>query len=502
MKKTQQFLVDLSIAVFASGLTAAVCYPLAYAIGYQTVGLIFLIVVAGLSLFIGRSALIIAAILSFAVWNFLFITPLYTFRVHNLHDLIALFANLTVAIVGSAFISRIRKSQLSLKKSQERLTVLYGFLESLNNATSIKDVVKRAREMIKEHIGADVIIYLKAKREDELSPVPFGEDNLHSALLWHHAVEVFAGKEPAFSSFVTSGDQHVILFPLQEPREKIGVIGISLRYDLTAAEDKFTMFKSFVAQIASALDREINIDLAKEKDISTESEKLFRTVLNSVSHELKTPISIIAAAVSNLGDERTSSNPALHKQVITELELASERLSHIVENILDMSRIESGLIRLNIRPFDVGDLIGTLVNGVKKELREHNLQLDIQDDLPPISIDITLLTQALTNVLRNAIIYSPRGSEIRIEASSPFPGVLEIQIADQGPGIPPAALSRLFDKFYRVPGTRPGGTGLGLTIAKAIVEAHNGELIVCNNPHQGTLVRFIFKQSKEIHDAT
>lgn len=491
MKKTLKIVVDFIIALLASGLTATVFYPLAPAIGYQTVGLIFLIVIAALSLFLGRSALIFAAILSFAVWNFLFITPLYTFRVHNLHDLIALFAYLAVAIVGSAFISRIRKSQQSLKKIQERLIILNGFLESLNTAISIKDVVKRAQGMMKLHFDADLIIFLKAKESDALSPVPFGCKELFSDLLWKQAVDVFEEKEDPDQPEQTDPDNRFFLFSLEEPREKFGVAGVVITDPKIWDNEKFSMLKSFISQIASALDREISIDMAKKKDIYSESEKLFRTVLNSVSHELKTPIAIISAAVANLSDERTSANSELRSQIILELEQASNRLDHIVENILDMSRIESGVLKLNLYDCDVTDLIGTLINSVKPELHDHTPEIRIQEDLPSIRVDFNLLVQALTNVMRNAISYSPAGSTIRVESSMNEKENVRIRILDQGPGIPVKALPRLFEKFYRVPGTRPGGTGLGLTIAKAIIETHNGKLTIGNRPEGGVVAEFV-----------
>lgn len=501
MKKKLQIWFDFPIAFLASGITAVICYPLAPAIGYQTVGLIFLIVIASLSLFLGRSALIFAAILSFAVWNFLFITPLYTFRVHNFHDLIALFANLTVAIVGSAFISRIRKSQLSLKKSQERLTVLYGCLESLNTATSIKDVVKRSQAMMKRHFNAEMIIFLKAKERNVLSAIPFGSKELYSEPLWLKAVTMFEGREEDPVNGRGSANR-LFLFPLAEPRKRFGVMGVLLPKSRIPDEEKFTMLKSVTAQIASALEREISIDQAKEKDIYAESEKLFHTVLNSVSHELKTPIAIISAAVANLNDQRTSSNSELRNQVIVELDLASERLNHIVENILDMSRIESGVLKLNFYHCDITDLVGTLVNGVKPELRNHKLEIRIQEDLPPVWIDINLLVQALTNVVRNAIAYSPEGSTIRIESLQLKEEGIGIRILDEGPGIPEDAIARLFEKFYRVPGTKTGGTGLGLTIAKAITEAHQGELVVRNLPEGGVVAEFILPLKTEEPHAT
>ncbi|TSA30232.1 MAG: DUF4118 domain-containing protein [Bacteroidetes bacterium] len=497
MSKSRKLLVDLGIAFLASAFTAALCYPISFAIGYQTVGLIFLIVIAGLSLFLGRSALIFAAILSFAVWNFLFITPLYTFRVHHLHDLIALVANLSVAIVGSTLISRIRKSQLSLRKSQEQLSLLYGFLESLNNAVSIKDVVRRAGEFMKRQFDAEIVIYLKEKEGEALSPIPFGNGTLHSDQAFTDACTGFAKDHQEPTRSLIPSASGLTYFSLKEPRKKFGILGAIVPEDVRKDAERSVLLHSCIRQIAASLEREISIDQAKEKEILVESEKLFRTILNSVSHEIKTPIAIISAAVSSLADERTSANQDLRNQIIRELELASERLNHLVENILEMSRIESGVLRMNFHYCDIADVIGTLVNSLKQEWREHQVKLDIREDLPLIRADIGLLTQALTNVVRNAIAYTPPGSEIRIDALQGPQGGVEIRVLDLGQGIPDYAIPRVFEKFYRVPGTKPGGTGLGLTIVKAIIDAHRGSLSLRNQPGAGLLVQIFLSKNPE-----
>jgi len=477
---------DYFVAFISTSITAGICFPLASSIGYQTVGLIFLMIVSLLSLFLGRSALIFAAILNFIVWNFFFITPLYTFRVHSLHDLIALFANLIVAIVGSTLISRIRKSQITLLKSQERLTILHTFLESLNNATSIKEVVKRAQEGLRKNFKAEIIIYIKEKTGSGLSGKSFGNSELHSDLTYDVALSLFRESYKELFTPLIESSSGMHFYPLVEPRKAIGVIGIKFSGDNRPEEDKLILLKSFIAQIASALDREISIDLAKEKEISIESEKLFQTVLNSVSHELRTPISIITAAVSNLNDERTSSDPDLRRQIGEELEFASDRLNYLVENILDMSRIESGFLKLNLQYCDISDLIGISINELKHNLMGRQVKICIEEKLPLIHADINLLKQALINVLHNAMVYTPSDSPIMISSFFSAPGKIAIRVSDFGTGVSPELLNRLFDKFYRVPGSKSGGTGLGLTITKAIVEAHNG-VVLAENADQGGL---------------
>ncbi len=530
--------VEFLIATATTLLVAALCYPFVGSIGYQSVGLIFLMAIAILSLFLGRSALIFAAVLNFGVWNFFFIQPLYTFRVHSLHDLIALFTNLIVAIAASTLISRIRKSQVNTEKSREQLEIIHRFLGSLNDAISIKDVVKRTEKIMQEMFGAPVVIYLKEKKGVGLAARPFGNTLLHNEPVFMCASTLFLrlGSEPepehdthrtekadeknSFSHMLrkagntlhsrilpdpgdlmrspdpvlvrtvpgddagdTGTESGVRLYPLESARKLIGVIGIGWPGKMPPEDEKRILFESFLTLTASAIDREMSIDQLKEQEIGEESEKLFQTVLNSVSHELKTPISIISAAVANLMDEKTSSEPEIRKQIGEELEIASGRMNHLVENILDMSRIESGLLRLNLELCDIADLMGIVHQDLR--IKDHSLDLRVDDGLSFIRADISLLRQAIINILHNAIAYSPKKTTIFVRVTTESPGWITITVRDEGPGIPEQYLSQLFGKFYRAPGTASGGTGLGLTISRAIIELHGGTIAIRNHPSGG-----------------
>ena len=295
---------DYFVALIVVIMVVAACFPAAPLIGYQAVGLIFLVVISLLSLVLGRGAVFFAALVSSAVWNFFFIPPIFTFHIHRAHDVISLLANLMVALVGATLITRIRKSRIDLLKSRERLQALNTFLESLNNATSIKDVVRRSQESFQHHFNADIVIFLKEKGGDALAGRAFGNAALFGDETFSRAEQLFAKAD-----VVTAG-----YFPLKDPRGIFGVIGIRFNHDHPPKDETRSLVRSFIAQVTSALEREISVDLAKDREISQESDKLFGTILNSVSHELRTPISIISAAVSNLQDPLTSELPEARKQ--------------------------------------------------------------------------------------------------------------------------------------------------------------------------------------------
>jgi two-component system sensor histidine kinase KdpD len=481
------------IAIFAIAGTAAICFPFKHIIGYQSIGLILLMVIAILSLFLGGWPLLTAAILNVLILDYFFQEPLFTFRVYNVHDLFANIADFIIALVAIILITRIRRSRAFLLKSKENQTILYNFLESLNDATSISDVVELASQGLKKQFGLDAVIYLKEKEGSNLLDSPLGDAGMHTYNGFAVASSLFTETRPVMAAEQGKGSDEVSWFSLRDSRGAIVMIGVNLKAGQKEDEEKLILLKSYITLIASTLGREIIIETAREKDISDQSEKLFQAILSSVSHELRTPISIITTAVDNLSDNLTSSDPEKRLQICNELESASIRLNNLVENILDMSRIESGMLKLNLQYCDIADLIGIVVKDMKAELQEHPLTISLPENLSLIRADISLIRQVFLNILRNAIMYTPQGAAVEIYAGNEDGGRVSVTIKDHGPGVPGPSLESLFKKFYRVPGSKSGGTGLGLAIARAFVEAHGGLLKASNHPEGGLSVSIFFK---------
>ena len=472
--------------------TGAICFPLRQIIGYQSIGLILLMMIAILSLFLGGWPLLMAAVLNVLILDYFFQEPLFTFRVQNLHDLFANIADFIIALIAIILITRIRRSRAFLLKSKENQTILYNFLESLNDAISISSVVEIAGHGLKKQFGLDSVIYLRERKGSGLSCIPLGDASLHTPGGFAVASALFNEALALKDYDQGKQDDGIYWFCLRDSRGLPGIMGVNLKAGQKDSE-KIMLLRSYITLVASTLGREIIIEAAREKEIYDKSEKLFQAILNSVSHELRTPISIITTAVGNLNDSHTSSDPGKRLQICNELEFASFRLNNLVENILDMSRIESGMLKLNLQYCDIADLIGIVVKDMKSELHEHHLSIDLPDNLPLILADISLIRQVLLNILRNALMYTPQGTGVEISAGSLEKGMVSMTIRDHGPGVPEASLEYLFDKFYRVPGSKSGGTGLGLAIAKAFMEAHGGLLTAANHPEGGLSVSISFK---------
>lgn len=234
---------------------------------------------------------------------------------------------------------------------------------------------------------------------------------------------------------------------------------------------------------------QLNRDLsaaANKAQFLEESDKLYKTLFNSISHELRIPVATIMGASDSLLSSGHSE--AIRIELLTEILKASERLNRLIENLLNMSRLEGGRIRPRPDWNDVHDLVNEVCENLKEELSRFNVKINIPEDMPPVRIDFGLMEQVLYNLVHNASQYAPPSTEIGISAFY-ADGLLNLQITDSGPGFPENEISLIFNKFYRVGGSKPGGTGLGLSIAKGFVEAHKGMITVENRSDGGAMFR-------------
>ena len=228
---------------------------------------------------------------------------------------------------------------------------------------------------------------------------------------------------------------------------------------------------------------------ARNAQILQATEKLQTALLNSISHDLRTPLVSIIGVLSSLQEEGMNLDDAARRNLIQVAREEAERLNHLITNLLDVSRIEAGAIRISRQPSEVQDLVGAALEQMGSRSGNRPIKIDIPAELPFVSVDFGLIVQMLVNILDNALKYSPSDSPIEIRGGR-LPSRLRLKVADRGVGIPPQDLQRVFDKFYRV--QRPdnvAGTGLGLSICKGIVEAHGGRIAAENRPGGGTIIR-------------
>jgi two-component system sensor histidine kinase KdpD len=272
--------------------------------------------------------------------------------------------------------------------------------------------------------------------------------------------------------------------PLTTNRGAVGVIAVNLPGEQPPTLEQRDLLDAFARQTALVLDR-FRLDAeAEQARLLAESEKLSKALLNSISHELRTPIAAITAAASTLAAFQPGGQPALQKTLAGEIQESAARLNRLVGNLLDMTRLESGKVKPRLEWCDLTDLVNVALRRNETELARHPVKVQLPKGLPLVRMDFVLMEQALNNLLLNAAAYTAGGTPVEISAAGGA-GEVSLTVADRGPGLPPESLPHVFEKFYRVPGAPPGGTGLGLSIVKGFVEAHGGRVEARNRDGGG-----------------
>ena len=270
----------------------------------------------------------------------------------------------------------------------------------------------------------------------------------------------------------------------------MGVLGIgklnSSQMDLAPAKRR--LVEAFANQGAQAIERALLEEQTQKISLMQSAEKLQNALLNSVSHDLRTPLVSITGALTALDENYDGMDETTRDTLIENARGEADRLNRLVGNLLNMTRIESGVIKLNLEPRDIQDLIGTAIEQLGWRVGKHQIQTNIPADFPLAQMDFALMVQVVVNLLENAIKYSPENSLIEISASA-LDSTMRLTIADRGVGIPADDLVHIFEKFYRAHHPQNvGGTGLGLSISKSIVEIHGGTIRAMNREGNGTVV--------------
>jgi two-component system sensor histidine kinase KdpD len=288
-------------------------------------------------------------------------------------------------------------------------------------------------------------------------------------------------------------DSQYTYYPLPGKRITHGVVAIMQEQPPTADKEAFRT--GFLTQISNALEREFLNELAHKARLLSESDKLYKTLFTLISHEFRIPIATIMGASDTLLLPETTDVD--RTDLSTEIFKASSRLNHLVENLLNMSRLESGKISVNPDWCDINDLLNDIRRILNNELKEHTLISTIPYDMPLVKIDYGLMEQVIYNLILNSCQYTPPGSVIKFETAYKE-GFLDITLEDNGPGFSAEQLSMVFSKFFRGDSNRPGGLGLGLSIVKGLVEAHKGTVAVENKVGGGA--RFVLSIPSGIPD--
>ncbi|HEY9165828.1 MAG TPA: sensor histidine kinase KdpD [Candidatus Kryptonia bacterium] len=480
----QSSLAQYVLAGAAVLLTALLCYPITPYIGYRTVSFIILLIVSLLPLRMGPGPTILGAATGALAWDFLFIPPKFTFTIGNLEDMLLVGFYFVVASVTGVLSARVRKREKTLRQREQRTSALFSLTKDLSSAHSQDEVIQAAVSNIKKYFDADVLVVL-GEADGEVSSTPhkmssFAPDVKEMGVAaWSYWNERRAGR-----STDTLPSAQATYFPMSGPRYPLGVIGVRLGDEVNLSQEQESLLENFISQITSAIERELLNEVNKRSVVMAESERLYKTLFNSISHEFRTPIATIMGTSENLIQQGGSATKEVNQENLKEIHIAAERLNRLVANLLDMTRLESGMIQPKLDWCDIRDVINQSLKGLERELSQHEVEVAVEQNVPLLKLDFILIEQALTNLIHNAALYTPAGTKIEVKAYAED-DACAISVSDGGPGLPETDTDRVFEKFYRASEARAGGTGLGLTIARGFVEAHHGKITASNKSTGG-----------------
>ena len=469
-------------ALAVVGLTTVAGFMFAPMVGAHAIALVYLLAVVFLALLVGRGPTLFAAALSAVLWEFFFLPPVYALGITNFEDVMLFGMYFVVALVLGHLTNRIRSQEEAERRREERATALYLLTRELNEGHDLNEMVQRVVHHLEVAFKSPIAVLL---------PDPSGIAHAHPA-------STFTPSEPEtrvagwvmehnqragrFSSNLPEAE--ALYVPLATNSGPIGVIGLKQEFPLTVHQQN--LLDVFSQQIALALDRHRLNKLSEQAKLLAESERLSQTLLDSMSHEIRTPIAAIQSATGNLTEGAAENLSGFQREMISEIEEATERLNRLVGNVLEASRIESGAVKPQLNECDVADLVNVALKETGKQLAGHPVAVDIAPGLPVIRMDFVLMEQALVNLLSNAAVHTPAGTAVTVTARVQG-DKLVLTVADRGPGIPVEALERVFDKFYRAPEAPTGGTGLGLSLVRGFVEAQGGKVAAENSSTGGAV---------------
>jgi two-component system sensor histidine kinase KdpD len=451
--------------------------------GYWSIALFYLLAVVLQGMFLGRGPVLLGAMLSALLWDYLFIPPLYTFYIGKFEDGLMLGIFFVVALVTGQLTSRIRTQERDERRREQRAQALYRLTRSIVTATTTDEVFANAVAQIQEIFGVTTA-FLMGGSQFALS------SKAHPASTFHPdekemgvATWVYRNRRNAGRFTDTLPSAQAFHIPLVTSEQTIGVMAVQPKAEETLTLDQRDLLESFARQIALVLEKEKLRHDAETARVLSKSDQLHRTLFNSISHELRTPLAAIQAAMDQLANDTLSPG---QKHLAGEINEALDRLKRLIKNLLDSARLESGQLEPKREWGEIRDLVENAIEFTKPALSDDQLQLQLPKELPLFHADFGLLAQALANLLHNAAVHTPPKTPVTfaVEATAE---TLIIRVADKGPGISPDILPSLFEKFQRANDARPGGTGLGLSIARGFVEAHGGTLEAYNQPEGGAV---------------
>ncbi|MBX0328877.1 sensor histidine kinase KdpD [Oscillochloris sp. ZM17-4] len=490
-----------AIAVVAASTTiAGLLWP---HLGVSDLALVYLIGIVLVASRFGRGPSVLASVLSVLALNFFFTQPYLTLFVSNPRIVLTLVVILLVALVISSLTARTRRQAEAALQRERRTSALYALSRAYASTRGIAHLISAAVEHTSGTFDGQVALLLP---DSAGLVVPWGglsgwwgQDITAQMIFAPGQAElgvagwVYDHAEPAGLGTNTLPGADAIYLPLKGAQGMVGVLGLRPNRRRSAlSPEQLHLLETFVSQTALAFERALLAEAAQRSAVQVEAERLRNALLSSVSHDLRTPLAVVAGALSSALDSWEILGDAARIDLIQNAYDEAERLSRLLTNLLEMTRLEAGGLTARKEWQPIEEVVGAVIARMEPRLAGREITLDLPADLPLVPLDAVLIEQVLLNLLENAVKYTPPGAPItlRAEAQGDPPSAILVMLADRGAGLRPGDEATIFAKFNR--GSQPagGGSGLGLTISQGIVRAHGGQIWAENRPGGGAIFAF------------
>jgi two-component system sensor histidine kinase KdpD len=475
-------------SVLACVAVTVAAMPLAAHFDRANIVAIFLLTVVLVAVRLGRGPAALAAVVSVAAFDFFFVPPRFSFAVSDVQYLLTFAVMLAVGLITGQLTAGLRFQARVAGHREERAGALYEIARDLSGAVQIEQVVKISGESIERTFRASAALLLPdpggtmvMKPADDAGALPVDVGIAQWA---------FDKGQPAGFGTDTLPGSEVLYIPLRAPIRSRGVLAVKANNRrLLRIPEQRQLLDTFAALIAIALERVHYVEVAQDALVRMESERLRNSLLAALSHDLRTPLTVLVGLAESIALTKPAPSPA-QLEVAEAIRDEARRMSTLVSNLLDMARIESGDVRLNLEWQPLEEVVGAALAAARVTLKQHVVEVNLPRDLPLVRLDALLIERVLVNLFENASKYTPPGSTVTLSAKA-LGGTLSVSVADDGPGLPPGREEAVFQKFTR--GERESatpGVGLGLAICRAIIESHQGKITANNRPGGGASFTF------------
>lgn len=485
----------LGYLVLATGL-AFLMYPY---FDLPNLIMVYLLGVMATAIHCGRGPAILNSLLSVLAFDFCFVPPRWTFTVEEAKYIVTFGVMFLTAVVISYLATLIRRQAEAARLQERQTAAMHALSRELAGTRGVENVLQVAVK----HFGAIFQCRVVALLPDEHGKLHAAAGDPASVLRQDIIKEMGVAQEVYESGRIagwgtqTWPDSPILYVPLQAADAPLGVLALRPRDPqsetwLLPEQLRHRLLESLAKQVALAFEVERLQKSAMESQVAMETERLRSSLLGSVTHDFQTPLAAIMGSASSLLGLQGKIAPEPTQEMLTNIYDEADRLSRLVNNLLDIARLQAGSLRLHRELQPLEEVVGAALNRLEKKLADRPVTTSLPADLPMVPLDASLAEHIFINLLENAVKYTPPGSPVAIAAAQKDDEI-EVEVADQGPGIPPGDLDKIFEMYYRgseEPGQK--GYGLGLAICRAVVQAHGGRIWAVNRPGGGAAIRFTF----------